>query len=268
MCYIGERLHYFESINKEVFIRNITSSLTSFTELPKSVSKPCASKISSNTILSHFSSTHHIGKAETFLELPPTNAINTFSGPTKCRDQPPEKTSEAIIPVLGQRKDDFGQLTSYIEVDTASVPKNDCSMVQRHANAKSPHVVDPQSENRRWTFGDHIEIDPAVSTTTAAPFPGLQSDTFCSWCGCLQNLYKPSQGLVSCDGCFTPCQSSDLAAARWDLEDCRSTEPSFDPPSGLSDLQGDLENHALTPEVTSMGTYGNDPNDFSWFMSS
>ena len=173
-----------------------------------------------------------------------------------------KEKSAAVPPALDQRKGDIiGQATSYIEPNTVSVQENDWKVVPKQANAKSRYL-------RHWTFAHHHMIKPAKSTTTVAPLPKLQPDTVCGRCGCLQISYKPSRGVVSCDRCFTPYQQNDLAAAGWGLEEYRSTEPAFDPPSGLSDFQGDLVNHALTPEVTTLGSHGNDLDDFSWFMAS
>ena len=287
MCYVKERLNHFGSIDKEVFItslishgriasggtiglrkRDLASGREIFTPLKvKSESRPHASNFM-NTNHSHFSRPKSQDGAENFFNQHSMAAINTFRGSANGRDQHLEETSKTIPPALDQRKRDISHPTLDMNADTVFERKNDCGIIQRHANARYPYVVDPQPEDRHSTFGDHNEIDPAISTTTAAPLPGLQSNTFCSRCGCLRTSYKPSQGLVSCDGCFTPYQSNDLAAACWGLGNHRSIEPSFDPPSGLSDYQSELGNHALTPEITTLGSHGNDLDDFSWFMAS
>ena len=74
--------------------------------------------------------------------------------------------------------------------------------------------------------------------------------------------------MVSCDGCFTPYQPNDLAAAGCGLGEFGSTEPSYNPPCGLNDFQGDLVNYDSRPEITTSGSQGNDLDDFSWFMAS
>ncbi|KAK0508393.1 hypothetical protein JMJ35_009477 [Cladonia borealis] len=182
--------------------------------------------------------------------------------------QPLEKTSETTPPTLDQRKGDISQPKTYMKADAVSELKNDSRIVQRHATTRSPYLADPEPEDRYWTFGDHNEIDPAISTSSAVLLPELQPDTICTWCGCLQISYKPSQGVVSCDGCFTPYQPNDLAAAGWGLGEYGSTEPSFDPPSGVDYSQGELMTYASRPEVTASGSQGNDLDDFSWFMGS
>ena len=195
-------------------------------------------------------------------------AVTTFHGLTEPRDQPLEETSQVIPPALVQLKGEISQPTLHNEADIVSEPKNDGGSIQRHATARSPCLADPQPEDGDWAFGEYNEIDPAISTGTAVFPPELQPDTVCSWCGCLQNSYKPSQGVISCDGCFTPYQPNDLATAGWGLKRSRISEPSFDSPSGLNNFQGDLVNHASSPQVTTLGSHGNDLEDFSWFMAS
>ena len=194
-------------------------------------------------------------------------AVTTFHGLTEPRDQPLEETSQVIPPALVQLKE-ISQPTLYNEADIVSEPKTNGGSVQRHATAGSPCLADPQPEDGFWAFGDYNEIDPVISTGTAVFPPELQPDTVCSWCGCLLNSYKPSQGVISCDDCLAPYQPNDLAAAGWGLGEYRSTEPLLNPPSAPNNLQGEWVNHALRPEVPTLGSHGNDLGDFSWFMAS
>ena len=191
-----------------------------------------------------------------------------FHDPTKRRDQPLEKTSETIPPALDQRERDSSQFTLYMTADAESEPENDCGIVQRYATAKPLYLPDLQPEVSPWTVSDHDEIDPSISTSAPVFLPELQPDTACSWCGCLQFSYQPLQGVVSCDGCLTPNQPNDLATVGWGLGEYRNSEPSFNPPSGLNNFQGDLANYAPRLEATASGSQGNDLDDFSWFMAS
>ena len=282
MLYIGERLHCFESIDKEVFIKNIDSdrSIAShrciasrvrlftpglFTPLPRRFkSKPY---VSQSFIHGYHSPRGHC-KTDNFSYQHSTPTIDNFLDPTKRRDQPPETTSESILPTLDQRKGDISQHTLYMKADAVSERKNDCEVVQRTATTKPLYLTDLQPAISHWTFIDYDGIDPSISTSAAVFFPELPPDTVCSWCGCLQFSYKPSQGAVSCDGCFTPYQPNDLAAADRGLEEYRSTEPPFNLPSGFNDFQGDLVNYDSRPEITTSASQGNDLEDFSWFMGS
>ena len=282
MLYIGERLHCFENIDKEVFIKNINSyrNIAShmgivlrvglfktglFTPLPrKCESRPYVSK---SFIHGYHSPRGHC-KADNFSIQHSMATINNFHDPTKRRDQPLERTSETMPLDLDQRKGDISQPTLYMRADAVSEPNNDCGIVQRHATAKPLYLADFQPEVSHWTFGDNDEIDPSISTCAAVFPPELQPDTVCSWCGCLRISYKPSQGVVSCDDCFTPYEPDDLTATGCGFGEYGSTEISFKPASGLNDFQGDLVNHALRPEVTASGSQGNDLDDFSWFMGS
>ena len=196
------------------------------------------------------------------------SAVNAFRDSTELRDQPLEKTSDAIPPALDQRTGDISQPTLYVKADDVSELKIDYGIVQRHATAKSSYLADSQPEDSHWTFSGHDKIDFSTSTSTAVVLPELQRDTICGWCACLQISYKPSQGVVSCGSCFTPYQPNDLAAMGWDLEENQIAEPSVNLPSGLNDDQGDLVNHASRPEVTTLGSHGNELEDFSWFMAS
>ena len=76
------------------------------------------------------------------------------------------------------------------------------------------------------------------------------------------------QGVVSCKTCFTPYQPNNYTLPAWDSGQYRSTDQSFDPASGLDTSQGDLVNYASWPDVTTSSGYGNDIDDFSWFMAS
>ena len=235
---------------------------------PLHVSRPYTSYSSSHIIDGHFSRPKVYSKGAITFYQHCSIAVKPFHGLTEPRDQPLEETSQVIPPALVQRKGEISQPTLYNEADIVSEPKNDGRSVQRHATARSPCLADPQPEDGYWAFGEYNEIDPAISTGNAI-FPlELQPDTVCSWCGCLQNSYKPSQGFISCDNCLAPYQQNDLAAAGWGLGEYRSTEPLFNPPSGLNSLQSEWVNHALRPEVTTLGSHGNDLDDFSWFMAS
>ena len=212
MLYIGERLHCFESIDKEVFIKNIDSyrNIAShrciasgvrlfapglFTPLPqKSESRPYASKSFIHGYHSHFVRPRGHCKSDNVSNQHSMATVNTFHDPTKRRDQPLEETSETTPPVLDQRKGDISQPTLYMKADAVSEPKNDCGIVQGHATAKPLYLADLQPEDSHWTFSDHDEIDPSISTSAGVSLPELQPDTVCSWCGCLQFSYKPSQG--------------------------------------------------------------------------
>ena len=238
MLYVGERLHCFESIDKEVLIKNIESYRT----------------IASCTCV-----TSGVRSMVT---------VYTFHDPAKRCDRPLKETSETTPPVLDQRKGDISQPTLYMKADAESEPENDCGIVQRHATAKPLYLPDLQPEVSPWTVSDHDEIDPSISTSAPVFLPELQPDTACSWCGCLQFSYKPSQGVVSCDGCFTSYHPNDLTAVFCGLGEYGSTEISFDPLSGLNDFQGDLVNYEPRPEITTPSTRGNDLDDFSWFMVS
>ena len=194
--------------------------------------------------------------------------INTFYEPTRRRDQPLEKVLERIPPPLDQRQGEIGEPTLYLKADTVSERKYDRGIVQRHATAKPLYLADFQPEVSHWAFSDNDEIDPSISTRAAVFLPELQPDTVCNWCGCLRISYKPLQGVVSCDDCFTTYEPDDLTAAGCGLGEYGSTDISFDPPSELNDFQGDSVNYALRPEITASGSQGNDLNDFSWFMGS
>ncbi len=216
----------------------------------------------------HFSSPEYHGKADDSFDQRLMITVNTLHGLTKHCDQPLEETLAVIPPALNQRKRNISQPTLYTEADTVSEPKNDWGIVQSHANARFPYSPDSRPEDRYWTFSDHNQIDPAISTTSAASLPALQSDTVCSWCGCLQISYKPSQGIVSCDTCFTPYQPDDFTASGRDLGEYQSTDQSFNPASGLDTSPGDLVDYASRPDIPLSSSYGNDLDDFSWFMAS
>ena len=274
MLNIGERLHCFESIDKEVFIKNIASyryiaskvrlfTPGLFTPLPqKSESRPYATSYLIRGYRSHFVIPTSHSKADNPSNQHSMSAVYTFRTSTKRHDQPPEKTSDVIPPALDQLTRDISQPTLYMEADDASELKIDYGIIQRHATAEFPYLADSRPEDSHWASSGREKIDFSTSST-AVVLPELQPDTICGWCGCLQISYKPSQGVVSCDGCFTPYQPNDLAATGWDLEEYRRTEPSVSLQSGLHNNQGDLVNHASRPEVTTLGSHGNDLEDLS-----
>ncbi len=216
----------------------------------------------------HLSSRKGHGKADDSVNQQSMTAENTSRSPSKRHDQPLEETSQAVPPALDQREGDISQSTLYTEVNTMSEPKKDWGIVQRHTTAKSPYVAEPRPEDRYWTLSDHNELEPALITTTAASLSELQPDAVCSWCGCLWISYKPSQGVVSCDRCFTPHQPYSSTASGWDIGEYQNTDQSFNSASGPKNPQGDLVNYASRPEVTTSGSHGNDLDDFLWFMAS
>ena len=166
------------------------------------------------------------------------------------------------------RKRGISQPKLYTKADLVSGQENKWPIVQRHANTKSPYLPDTQPEDGYWTFDHHNRISPAISPNTVPSLPKLQPDAFCGWCGSFQISYKPSQGVVSCDICFTPYQPNDSTLPAWDYGQYRSRKQSFDLASGLDTSQSELVNHASWPDVTASDSYGGDIDDFSWFMAS
>ena len=244
MCYIGERLHYFENIDKEAFIRNI------------------ASFAGSSTLLHH-------DKTDNSVEELLTAVTTPVRGSTIHSQESLKEKSAAIPPAPDQRKGDTsGQPTLYTEANTVSEQENDWTVVQKDANAKSPYLPDSASEDRYWTVSHQNQNNPAISTTTVAPLPESQPDTVCGWCGCLQISYKPSHGVVSCDRCFTPYEPNDLTASAWNHGEYQSTDQPLSPANGLGSSHGEIVDYAARPEVTTWGSQGNDLDDLSWFIAS
>ena len=178
------------------------------------------------------------------------------------------ETSIGISTALHPRRGDTSQTTLYTEANTVSEQGNDRVIVQRNEVAKSAYLPDQPPEDRNWKISDISEIDSTISTTTADPLPEQQPDAVCGWCGSFQISYKPSQGVVSCDDCFTIYQAKDSGAPGWDFGHHQSTDQSSNPANGLDCSQGDLVDYASWPDVTASSGYGNDVDDFSWFMAS
>ena len=244
MVYIGERLHYFEKLDSEVFIRHLTSFAGSST-------------------LSHH------GKTDNSVEERPMTVANPVRGSTIYFPEFLKEKSAAIHPVLDQRKGDIiGRPTPHNKANTVSEQENDWTVVQQHGNAKSTYLPESPSENRYWTFSHHNQINPAISTSTVTPLPELQPDTICGLCGCLPISYKASHGMVSCDRCFTPYQPTDLTASGWNLGEYQSTDQTFNPANGLDSSLGDMVDDVSGPEVTTWGSHGNDLDEFSWSLAS
>ena len=184
------------------------------------------------------------------------------------RDDPLGEVLEAKPSALDPWRGDTSQTTLYTEAKTVYEQGNDRAIIQRNEVAKSAYLPDPPPEDRYRTFDDFSQIDPTISTTAAGPLPEQQPDAVCGCCGSLQISYKPSQDVISCDDCFTPYQPNDSTLPGWDLGRPRSTDQSLSPAGRLDTSRSELGNHASWPDLTTSSSYGNDVDDFSWFMAS
>ena len=259
----------WEGLDKESFIRGLSSIAWIEKPLhPDFESKPHASNNSSHTLNIPFSVHNGHGKADNSFNQSSGSAENTSRGPIKRRDHLLEETSAEIFISFHSGRGDISQSTFCTEPDAVSKQEKNWAIVQGHANPKSLYLLDTQPVDRYRTFSDHDHIDHGISPNTAPPLRELQADTFCGWCGSFQISYKPSQGVVSCDICFTPYQLNNPTLPGWDPGQYRSTDQSFNPASGVDTSQGDSTNYAPWPDVTTSSSYGNDIDDFSWFMAS
>ena len=256
-------MDFWKDPDKEKIIRCFTSLVWA-----KIDSKPRGSNSSNQTMHKYSSGRSDHGKADTSFEQRSMTTANTSSGPTERRDHRLEGTATAI-PIASQPwKGDISRPALYIEDNTVSEQDNNWGIVQGHANGKSPYFPDPSPDDRR-PISDQYQIDPTKSIDTTVSLPLLQPDTVCGLCGSLQASYKPSPGVVLCDICSSQYQLNDLTALGLGLGEYRSTDQSFHPASELdTSHQGDSTNHASWPDVTTSSGYGNDIDDFSWFMAS
>ena len=172
------------------------------------------------------------------------------------------------IPTTSELWRDFNQRTLHTIIVTISRHENDRAIAQRDSTAVCPSQPNTQPEDRHWTSNSGNEIGPANSVTTAASISELQTDTVCGWCGSVQTCYKPMQGVVLCDTCLPQYLQNDLTASGWDTGQPESTDQFYNLTSGLDSFQGDSMNLAAWPDVTKSNSYGNDIDDFSWFMAS
>ena len=256
-----------EGMNKEDIIRDCISRVGKSTPLhPESESKPFADNDSYHTMDNHFSDHNYHGSIDNSINRNPMIADNTSSGPTKRPDQTLEETLAGAPIAFDPWNGDISQSTLYTEADTVAEQENNWGIVQ--AIAKSPYLPNTQPEDRYWVYNNRNQIGPTISTGTAALLPEQQPDAVCGWCGSFQTSYKPSQGVVLCDICSSQYELNDFTASGWGLGECRSTDQSFNPASGLNTSQSELVNYASWPDVTTSGSYGGDIDDFSWFMAS
>ena len=257
----------WEGMDKEKILKSITSVTVVFPPLclePESM--PHASNNFIHTMHKRFSGRDGHGQAGNYLSQGSTVAKNSVLCLRERCKQPLEETSAAIPTTLRPRS--ISQPMLYTKADTVSERENDWPIVQRHANAKCPLLAEANPEDGCWTFDHHNQISPAISPDTIPSLPKLEPDAFRGWCGSFRTSFKPSEGVVSCDICFTPYQPTSSTLPGWDLGQLRSTDQSFHPAGELDALQDDSTNHAAWPDVTTSSSYGNDIDDFSWFMAS
>lgn len=261
--YIGERVDIWNGLDKEKVIRSFTSNLETSTPLDfEPESKPYGSNFASHTMHDRFSSLNGHGKAGNSFNRGSMVPENTSRAATEHCNQPLEETSVIVPPAGDQRKGELNRTKLCAEADTVSEQEVDWGIVQRHLTAKF------QPEDRYWILTDYSHTGRTISTIAAAPLAEQQPDAACGWCGSFQISYKPSQGVVSCDICSTPYQQNTPTPSGWDPGQYRSTDRSLIPASGLDTSQGDSTNAASWPDVTRWSSYGNDIDDFSWFMAS
>lgn len=229
--YIGERVDLWKGLDKEKVIAGLLDTIDRYGD----------------------------GNAHFTLEKPYVSDVHGYSF---------GDTFIGISTILDQRRGDTSQTTLYTEANTVSEQGSDCAIITRNEAAKSAYFPDPPPEDRYWTVSDISEINPTISTTTAGPLPEQQPEAVCGWCGSFQISYKPSQGVVLCDDCFTPYQADDSKIPGWDFGHPQSTDQSSNPANGLDCSQGELVDYASWRDVTTSNSFGGDIDDFSWFMAS